>query len=200
MADRSLRLLRGLFPYPGGKRRLTSSLFAILAEQFPRARWPGTPLLDPMCGAGAFALHAKAYGFEVTAADCAQRGVIPARALVANSTARLTPAHVLPLLRGEESLAGAAADFVPTVFSAAEARWIDGALVVARGSAEPWRSLLLQLIVKAVLRLKPIEGGIHAILPEVPLNHSVQVKVTFNNGQYWTSDFMPQHLRLELTQ
>ena len=28
----------------------------------------------------------------------------------------------------------------------------------------------------------------------------VQVKVTFNNGQFWTSAFMPQDLRLELKQ
>jgi len=49
-------------------------------------------------------------------------------------------------------------------------------------------------------RLKPIDAGIHAILPKVPPDHSVQVRVTFNNGQFWTSAFMPQHLRLELRQ
>jgi hypothetical protein len=49
-------------------------------------------------------------------------------------------------------------------------------------------------------RLKPIDAAVHAILPEVPLNHSLQVRVTFNNGQFFTSSFIPQDLRLELQQ
>lgn len=48
-------------------------------------------------------------------------------------------------------------------------------------------------------RLKPIDAAVHAILPEVPQNHSVQIKLTFG-GRYWTSAFMPQDLRLELKQ
>ena len=46
-------------------------------------------------------------------------------------------------------------------------------------------------------RLKPIDAAIHAILPGVPVNTSVQVRVTFGN-KIWTSDFHPQHLMLEL--
>jgi len=49
-------------------------------------------------------------------------------------------------------------------------------------------------------RLKPIGAGIHAILPEVPPEHSLQVRVTFGNGQHWTSPFTSQDLRLELRQ
>ena len=49
-------------------------------------------------------------------------------------------------------------------------------------------------------RLKPLAGGVHAVLPEVPLNHIVQVRLTFNTGQFFTSAFVPQDLRLELAQ
>jgi hypothetical protein len=48
-------------------------------------------------------------------------------------------------------------------------------------------------------RLKPIDAGIHAILPEVPPEHSLQVRITFHNG-IWMSSFVPQDLRLELKQ
>ena len=56
----------------------------------PRARWAQLQLLDPFCGGGAVALHAKALGFDVHACDIALRAVIPARALVANSKRKLT--------------------------------------------------------------------------------------------------------------
>jgi hypothetical protein len=49
-------------------------------------------------------------------------------------------------------------------------------------------------------RLKPIDAAIHAILPEVPVNHTLQVRVTFGNGTFWTSSFIPQHLTLQLKQ
>ncbi len=46
-------------------------------------------------------------------------------------------------------------------------------------------------------RLRPISGAIHAILPGVPFNHSVQVRLT-TPQKIWTSEFVPQDLQVEI--
>lgn len=157
MVARTPAVFQALPPYLGGKRRLAPIIFAMLAEIVPPARWPGLGFVDPFCGGGAVALYAKLQGFNVTAADIAERACIVARAVIANSRTRLTFEDVLDLyVEPGSPYPKAARAYVPSVFSDTQASWLDRALERAGGRREPVRSLLMLVIVKAVLRLHPM--------------------------------------------
>ena len=146
-----------LLPYLGGKRRLAPLLFGLLAEVLPRARWREMRLLDPFCGGCSIALLAKRLGFEVSAADVAERAVVAARALVTNPSVRLQ-AHDLAWL--QRAPAGGhpvvASSLEPRVFQASQAAFIDRGLGTADQRSEPTRSLLKQLVLKYVLGCFPM--------------------------------------------
>lgn len=153
----TLSFFRALLPYLGGKRELAPLIFALIAEALPRAKWNESTLLDPMCGGGAASLYGKAQGFQVVASDLAERAVLTARALVANSNVRLDRADVADLFRPpEESYSRIASSYVPDVFTDAQADWLDRALAQARLRDEPVRSLLLLVVVKVALRVQPM--------------------------------------------
>jgi hypothetical protein len=142
-------------PYLGGKRPLVGSILGLLATVLPRAEWPRLHLLDPMSGGGAFALGAKAAGFAVTASDLALRAAIPASALIANSSRRLSTADVGLWLR-DAAGAGASGSPVPPMFTAAQHQWFTSLLAAAAGRPEPLRSLLQLVVIKLVLRTQPM--------------------------------------------
>ena len=100
------------------------------------------------------ALAAKAQGFEVYASDRARRGAIVAAALIANSSVRLREADWLPALRADDLRANGAA--AVSVFTAAQARRIDGLLTAAAARQAPTRALLELLAIKLVCRLFPM--------------------------------------------
>jgi adenine-specific DNA-methyltransferase len=146
---------QALAAYLGNKRQLAQLYFALLAEVLPRERWPQLRLLDPFCGSGAVALHAKALGFDVIAGDIALRSVIPARALVANSSVLLGEHDVLDLFTPDPDAGMIARSYSPRLFSGEQAALLDNALARARRRSEPVRSLLLQLLIKLALRSQP---------------------------------------------
>ena len=146
---------RALPPYIGGKRRLSRLIFAVLFEVIPRETWPMT-FLDPMCGGGAVALSAKAFGFNVIASDIAARGGIVARALVANDTAKLSKQDVLALFEDTGGRGYALPDEVSEVLTPSQAGWFARALAASDRCPEPWRSLRQLLLVKLLLRLYPL--------------------------------------------
>ena len=100
------------------------------------------------------ALAAKAQGFEVYASDRARRGAIVAAALIANSSVQLREADWLPALRPDDLRANGAA--AVSVFTAAQARRIDGLLTAAAARQAPTRALLELLAIKLVCRLFPM--------------------------------------------
>ena len=140
-----------LVHYLGGKRRLAPLIFAALAEAFPPSEWPGASLLDPMCGGGAVALAAKAQGFGVVAGDVAERALVPARALVANSSVCLVLSDVLALYGG-----GVGVQDPAGVPAADQAGFLTAARARADERAEPVRSLLRLVLVKWYLRGQPM--------------------------------------------
>lgn len=125
------QFLLSLPPYLGGKRRLAPLIFALLTAVRPRELWASSVLLDPFSGGGAISLYAKAQGFSVISSDIAERAAVAGRALIANQGTRLRHADVLALAAAPAS-EGPAATFVPKVFSAKQARWLE-----ARAAAEP---------------------------------------------------------------
>ena len=83
--------------------------------------------------------------------------MVVARALIANSRVRLSQEDVLGLFgQPRGAYAEVAAKHSPKVFDAAQAAWVDRALAQANQRAEPKRSLLMLLIIKLVLKAKPM--------------------------------------------
>ena len=150
-------LLRALPAYLGNKRILASLILALIREALPRDRWSEATFLDPFCGSGAVALCAKAQGLYVIASDLAERAVITACALIANSQVRLRREDVLGLLSGPANpYPRVAAALDPQLFTPAQASFLDRALAQATGRPEPIRSLLQLVLVKLILRLFPM--------------------------------------------
>ncbi len=148
---------RALPAYVGGKRRLAPVIFAALADVIPPAAWRGLRFLDPFLGGGSVSLYAKARGFRVTANDLALRSAVVGRALLANSTRRISAADVVQLLKLSASGAHVAEGrFVPSVFPRAHARLIDRALCNLSRFDEPLRSLSTLLLMKWILRIQPM--------------------------------------------
>ena len=90
--------LAALPPYPGAKRRLLPAIFGLIAEVQPRSSWTELSFADAFTGAGSVALTAKAQGWKaVHGNDLAERSALVGRALLANSTHRLSPRVALQL-------------------------------------------------------------------------------------------------------
>lgn len=152
--------LQALPAYLGGKRALAPLIFALLSQHFERSAWAGKTFVDPFLGGGSVSLTAKAMGFRVVCNDLALRSAVVGRALIANSSVRLTEADVLALLREPTCAYPKTAQerFVPSVFSAAHASAVDRALFWAGSDAfaEPKRSLARLLVIKWLLRVQPM--------------------------------------------
>ena len=147
---------RALPAYLGGKRRLAPIVMGLVQEALPRSDRGAATLLDPFCGGGAAALQAKALGFSVVASDIANRAVVVARALIANSTRRIERADVLPLWRHAAETEAVTADVALAVFPEKQAQFLTAAFEYAARRTEPLRSLLQLLLIKLFLRALPM--------------------------------------------
>ena len=159
MVEAVRRHADALIPYIGGKRKLAPFLLSLVESELPRIEWRHSVFLDPFSGGGSVALLAKSFGFSVIASDIAERASIVVRALIANSSFRLTPLDVAGLFENVDvPVVGPAARLVGSVFTAEQAAFIDRGLAHAQRQAEPRRSMLLVVIIKAVLRLFPMSA------------------------------------------
>ena len=147
-------LTRALPAYLGGKRRLAPLIFAELAGVLPRPAWSESVFLDPMCGGGAVALQAKAQGFAVVAGDAAERGVVVACALIANSRVRLRRLDLLSALALPAPPDSGRARM--DIFTPEQERVLHAVLDAADRSSDPLGSLLRLLAIKAALRAFPL--------------------------------------------
>lgn len=95
---RALSFLAAVPPYPGGKRRLLGAIFGLVGQVQPRSSWTDLSFADPLIGAGSVALTAKALGWKaVHGNDLAERSALVGRALLANSTHKLSSTVTLQL-------------------------------------------------------------------------------------------------------
>lgn len=150
-------ILNALPAYQGGKRRLSSLIFATLQDVVPRDAWTSLEVLDPFCGGGAVALAAKSLGFRIVASDLATRSAIVARALIANSTTRLSQ-HDLARLIHHLRACGTAIEIPDGLegYTRTQARWLVGAFDFAATLSEPKRSLIQLVTIKQMLRMQPM--------------------------------------------
>lgn len=138
----------GLPPYLGGKRKLVPLIFSALAGAIPPTTWPALNFLDPFVGGGSVSLAAKFYGFDVAAGDIAERSLVVARALIANSRTKILPADITRLLRGLRPADDHGTGGLESPFA--------DLLVRSESFTEPLRSLLNLAIINSYLRIFPM--------------------------------------------
>jgi hypothetical protein len=144
--------LKALPPYFGGKRKLLGHIFKHLPK-------PGEApvLVDAFLGGGSVSLFAKARGYRVLCNDIALRSFVVGKALIENGHSKLTEADVTRLFDVTKNGPGFIEEnFSPTVVTTKHARFLDGAFGMARETdgAKYW--LLMLLLVRYVLRMRPM--------------------------------------------
>jgi DNA adenine methylase len=147
----SLGMFRALPPYAGGKRRLLGPIFRPL---------PGPAeapvFVDPFFGGGSVSLCAKARGHRVVCNDVALRSYIIGKALIENDHVTLTHDELVRLFTPVEEIGYAENHLAPDVLPVDHARCVDRCLAHARSLEGPARWLVLLLVVKHVLRVRPM--------------------------------------------
>jgi hypothetical protein len=146
------RKLRALPPYFGGKRRLLGRIF----KRVPKP--DGAPVfVDAFLGGGSVSLFAKGRGYRVVCNDIPLRSYIVGKALIDNNHVRLTPGdttrHFVDAGTKPHFIEE---NFARSVVTTKHARFLDNAFQVACEAEEPKRWLLLLLLVKYVLRMRPM--------------------------------------------
>ncbi len=143
---------KALPPYFGGKRRLIGQIFKHLAG--PK---DARTFVDAFLGGGAVSLFAKARGYRVVCNDSALRSHIVGKALIENERVTLSPADVVRLF-GENGGASPFIEenFAPDVVTTPHAKFLDTAFENAREAPGVKKWLLLLLLVKYVLRMRPM--------------------------------------------
>ncbi len=144
--------LKALPPYFGGKRKLLGHIF----KHLPPAR-EAPVFADAFLGGGSVSLFAKARGYRVLSNDIALRSYIVGKALIENDRVNLAGEDVTRLFAVNGSEPGfVERNFAPDVLTTKHARFIDGALRVAREAQGTKHWLLMLLLVRYVLRMRPM--------------------------------------------
>lgn len=135
----------------GGKRRLLGQIFKHLPGPIQ-----APVFVDAFLGGGSVSLMAKARGYRVFCNDIALRSRIVGEALIANDRVTLDESDVLRLFASGSNDSFIADHFAPDVVPTKHARFLDGAFTAARSIEGPKHWLLMLLLVKYVLRLRPM--------------------------------------------
>ena len=155
--------LNALPPYLGGKRRLLGHIF----KPLPKPQ-EAHLFVDAFMGGGAVSLMAKARGYQVICNDIALRSRIVGEALIANDRAMLEKADLLRLFASPENGSFITDHFAPDVVPTSHAQFLDRASSATRAVEGPKRWLLMLLLVKYVLRLRPMGNfGAKTIMQQV---------------------------------
>lgn len=137
--------------YAGGKARLVRWIFAHL----PKPK-DAPVFLDPFLGAGSVSTFAKLMGFAVRCNDTSLWSAALGRALIVNDTTKLSGADISALLRGDDHDGYVEREHGGRTLPAKHARFLDGALAVARKDQSILSSLRLLLCLRVVLALRPM--------------------------------------------
>ena len=158
------RPLVALPPYFGGKRKLLGQIF----EHLPP---PGeAPIfVDAFLGGGSVSLFAKARGYRVLCNDNALRSYIVGRALIENDRVTLGEEDVTRLFQPNGNTSNfIERHFAPDVVTTRHARFLDTAFANARAAVGTKKWLLLLLLVKYILRMRPMGNfGAKTIIHQV---------------------------------
>jgi len=144
--------LKALPPYFGGKRKLLGHIFK------PLPKPDEAPVfVDAFLGGGSVSLFAKARGYRVLCNDIALRSYVVGKALIENDHVKLTEADVTRLFDVKQNGPGfVEQNFSPDVVTTKHARFLDGAFEVAREADGVKHWLLMLLLARYVLRMRPM--------------------------------------------
>jgi hypothetical protein len=144
--------LQALPPYQGGKRRLLGQIF----KHVPRPE-ESPVFVDPFLGGGSVSLFAKARGYRVICCDIALRSQIVGEAFIANDRVTLLPEDITRLFADDgDNDHFVEESFASSVVTTNHARFLDRALSNARKAPGAKKWLLLALLLKYVLRMRPM--------------------------------------------
>jgi hypothetical protein len=144
--------LKALPPYFGGKRRLLGRIF----KHIPKPEECAV-LVDAFMGGGSVSLFGKARGYQVIANDVAFRSCVVGKALIENDHVTLDVEDVNRLFVDDPGNTGfIESNFARSVVTTKHARFLDNAFAVARKVEGTKRWLLLLLLTKYVLRMRPM--------------------------------------------
>jgi len=144
--------LRALPPYFGGKRKLLGRIF----KHMPRPE-ECPVLVDAFMGGGSVSLFGKARGYEVIANDIAFRSHVVGKALIENDRVTLDTEDVNRLfVDAPDNTSFIEQNFARSVVTTKHARFLDNAFAVAHKVEGMKRWLLLLLLTKYVLRMRPM--------------------------------------------
>ncbi len=143
---------RALPPYFGGKRRLIGQIFKHLSG--PK---DARTFVDAFLGGGSVSLFAKARGYRVLCNDNALRSHIVGEALIENDRLTLCSTDVTRLFAKSRNESHFVEEqFAPDVVTTPHAKFLDTALANAREAPGVKKWLLLLLLVKFTLRMRPM--------------------------------------------
>jgi len=144
--------LRALPPYFGGKRRLLGKIF----KQMPKPQ-EAPVLVDALMGGGSVSLFGKGRGYKVICNDIAFRSHIVGKALIENDHVTLDPEDVTRLFVDDgDGTHFIEENFARSVVTTTHAQFLDKAFPIARNAEGTKRWLLLLLLTKYVLRMRPM--------------------------------------------
>jgi len=144
--------LKALPPYFGGKRRLLGRIF----KHIPKPR-DAPVLIDAFMGGGSVSLFGKARGYQVIANDISFRSYVVGKALIENDHVTLDVEDVNRLFVDDPDNSGfIEANFARSVVTTKHARFLGNAFAVTRKIEGTRRWLLLLLLTKYVLRMRPM--------------------------------------------
>ncbi len=144
--------LAALPPYFGGKRKLLGRIMKHLPVPTE-----APVFVDAFLGGGSVSLFAKARGYRVICNDIALRSYVVGKALIENDRVTLGKDDVIRLFKtnGDESHF-IEEHFAPDVVTTKHARFLDAAFKNARNAIGAKKWLLLLLLVKYILRMRPM--------------------------------------------
>jgi adenine-specific DNA methylase len=144
--------LQALPPYLGGKRKLLGQIFKYLPSPVEAPIF-----VDAFLGGGSISLFAKARGYRVVCNDVALRSHIVGKALIENDRTVLEKEDVVRLfVRNDDATGFIEENYAPNVVTTKHARFLDQAFANVRAAQGIKGWLLLLLLVKYVLRLRPM--------------------------------------------
>ncbi len=146
------RRLSSLPPYFGGKRKLLGQIF----KHLPGPR-NAHVFVDAFLGGGSVSLFAKARGYWVLCNDIALRSHIVGKALIENDRVTLGKEDVTRLFMRKGDEPGFIEEhYAPDVVTTKHAQFLDRAFMNARNAVGAKKWLLLLLLVKYILRMRPM--------------------------------------------
>lgn len=142
------RGLKALPAYFGGKRKLVTRILKY-AE--------GNIFIDAFIGGGNVAYYAKAQGFKVLCNDIADRSVIVGKALVENSSKKISRYDIYRLVQKKsKSPSFIERNYVPAIFTTEHARLLDNCFYNLKSFKDPVKKALLQLLlIKYIMAIRP---------------------------------------------